>query len=151
MISILTALFALSTFFSIMYFNALRRREPVVATIKSSELERELTDASAQMVRSVKKLETVSAQLLKQQKERERQLLETQQHYESLRALAAGQKEIAEAHRAILEQRSFRQRVVDFLTAFFIGVLSSLVATFLWYLRHSKPVSTEEIEKLGLK
>lgn len=51
-----------------------------------------------------------------------------QSRYEQLKALTAGQETIARAHRTILTERSWRDRLLDIL----LGVLTSLTATFVW-------------------
>jgi hypothetical protein len=51
-----------------------------------------------------------------------------QSRYEQLKALTTGQEEIARAHRAILTERNWKDRLVDCL----FGVFASLAATVVW-------------------
>jgi hypothetical protein len=145
MFSVLLSTLLLGAVSTASYFGTLVRDKPPA---KSLQMEREIGLASAQMLASMKKLETITSQLLTEQHERESQLRETEKRYQELRALAAGQEKIAEAHRAILVRRSTTERIVDISVSFVVGVLASLVATLLWYLRSSEPISAAEVSRM---
>jgi hypothetical protein len=146
-ISIITSSLLLSTFFSYQYFGGLRRDLQLRQT-STEQMELELSTANTQMMNSVRKLQAVSQNLLVEQRNRAQQLAETRARYESLKVLATGQEKIAEAHRLILTSRSLTDRLLELVVGFVVGVLSSLAATAIWYLRTSETVTPEEIERL---
>jgi hypothetical protein len=85
---------------------------------------------------------------LEERRQNEKELFDLQQRYAKISALTAGQEKIAEAHRAILEHRPFKQRLLEQATAFLVGVLASLVATIIWYFTKARPVTSAEAERL---
>ena len=149
-VSLITSSLCLAAFFSIQYFEAMKR-EVYVRSSSTVALERELTDANVQMVRAHKNLEVLTQHLIREQQNREQQLREMQNRYQSLQALTQGQEKIAEAHRAILERRTLSDRLIEIGLGFSVGVLSSLVATFLWAWLKSKPLTAEEADKLNVE
>lgn len=145
LISLITSALMLSLFFTVQYYRSVQQAEFYSNATKASRaLEEELVAANAQMVRSMRNIEAASAQLVQQRRDSEKRLEELQHRYESLRALADGQEKIAAAHRAILEQRPLRQRLWEQATAFLVGVLSSLVATFVWVIAKSRTVNRND-------
>jgi hypothetical protein len=140
----------LSIFFTVQYYQSLRQTEFYDrATTSSQRLEKELADANAQVIRSMRNVEAASAQLVEQRRRSEKELSELQHRYEAFRALAMGQEKIAAAHRAILEYRPFGERLWEQTTAFLIGVLSSLVAAIIVYVLKARPVSRSEADELS--
>jgi Skp family chaperone for outer membrane proteins len=147
LMALVTSSLALSTWFSYMYFTSLRE-ELYVRRASTRTLEQELSSASNQMITSSRNLEALTRHLLREQRIREQQLAALQARYESLRALTAGQEKIAAAHREILQHRTLADRFVEIGLGFSVGVLSSLVASFIWYLRSAKPVTAAELDEL---
>ncbi len=144
LLSFLTSSIMLAAFFLYSYFTA-SWQQVDISTTQSQVLQDEVVSATRQLGQSLVKLEKVTSALLDEQRRREQQLMETRRRYEALRALAAGQEKIAEAHRLILERRSAKERLIELLIAFLVGVMSSLAATWLWYLRNAKSLSEDEL------
>jgi len=70
-----------------------------------------------------------------------------QSRYEQLKALTTGQEEIARVHRAILTERSWRDRLADCL----FGVFASLAAAFVWErVMRSKALKRDNVESAQL-
>ena len=130
-LALLVSSFGLITLFSVMYLFQLR--DDVYAHRASTEaLERELTEANQRVSTSFHHLEVFTQRLIREQRLREQQVKELQARYDSLRPLTEGQERIAEAHRAILQQRTVQERVTEIGLGFGMGVLSSLLATVIW-------------------
>lgn len=114
----------------------------------SRAVEQEIADINGQMQRSSRRFEAVTRQMLEEKRAREREIIELQQRYQALRSLTVGQEAIAEAHRAILQRRSWLERVVELSLGFVVGVLSSLSATVIWYMRRARPITEDEARQL---
>jgi len=145
LLALITSARCLSTFFTVTYL--LRLRDEVYASQASTAaLESELNDANAQVARSSHHLDVFTRRLIREQRAREQQLADLRARYDTLHGLSEGQERIAEAHRAILQQRTWGDRLLELGLGFCVGVLSSLVATVIWWaLRKSSQMSPAEV------
>lgn len=153
-ISLITSSVLLSTFFSVQYFSTLGQ-QVVARNASTLALERELAAANAQIVNannqmahSLRDLDALTQHLIREQRSREQQLADMKTQYETLKVLGQGQEKIAEAHRAILQRRTWTDRLLEIGLGFSMGVLSSLVASFVWLLMKSKPMTAAEVDHL---
>jgi hypothetical protein len=147
MLALAATSFGLSSFFTFMYMSELRD-EAYSSRAATESLERELTNANTQVAASFHHLDLLTRKLIREQRQREQQLRELNEKYQTLRALAAGQESIAEAHRAILQRRTLTERLFEMGIGFVVGVLSSIVATAIWGVRTAVTVSAAEVTKI---
>jgi hypothetical protein len=144
---LITSSLLLSTFFTYMYLVTLRD-EAYMHQASTAALEKELADANTQVAASFRHLDLLTRKLVREQRDREEELRKAEKRYEELRGLTAGQEEIAEKYRSILERRSLAARMAELSLGFLVGVLSSLTAAAVLALRRSPPVSATEAEEL---
>jgi hypothetical protein len=145
---------SLSTYFSFLFFKALDQQR-LVRTVSTQKLERDLAAANTQvataneqMAKRLRDVDVLIRQVLREQRAREEQLEKMRAQYEALKSLTEGQEKIAEAHRAILQRRTWADRLIELGLGFSLGVLSSLVASVLWVWFRSKPMSNAEVDSL---
>lgn len=104
-------------------------------------VEQDIIRAQQSMVDALARASRMASELAETSRKQQEDLASLHARYESLKALTTGQEQIAHAHRAILTERSWPERLIDAAGGFFLGLLSSLVASWLW--EHSKRAKDE--------
>jgi uncharacterized membrane-anchored protein YhcB (DUF1043 family) len=96
------------------------------------EMNKELTRTQSALTDAVGHANEIAAVLVDRSKKQQQEMAALQTRYDMLKGLASGQEEIARAHRAILTERTMQERVLDGLSGFAIGVVSSWFASAVW-------------------
>ena len=110
----------------------------------------ELHTASNKMLEAMDNAQTAVEFLLTTTSKQQVQLTELEERYESLKALTKGQEDIARVHKEILLDSDPIAQIINYATAFVLGVLSSLVGTFIYYFMTKKErISQEEFKNLN--
>lgn len=99
---------------------------------------RELAAAHKALLDALSRADGVATHVLEASKKQQDELTALRARYDSLKALTAGQEDLARSYRAILAERSWTDRLLDALFGFLLGVTSSLAASWL-FTRMSRP------------
>ena len=131
-LSALLGLIAVGSHFTDSIIDAVRRRYAEGEQAPVEQVESELSKAQAALTDAMRKASTVAEEMVKNSKKQQDEISTLRSRYDSLKALTAGQEEIARTYRSILLERPWRERLVDQGFGFLVGVLSSLAASWLW-------------------
>jgi hypothetical protein len=115
----------------------------------SQAIMRDLLASTDQMGRALDKARLAASALTDDAAAKQRELATLTQRYDDLKALTAGQEDIARAHAAILAERNPRRELASLGVAYAVGVLSSLTASALYVLwRRARTLSQEEMARI---
>ncbi len=93
------------------------------------QVQEDLTRAQEALADALTRATQVAGGLIEKSKRQQQELAALQSRYDALKALAAGQEDLARAYRRILTERSLGDRIVDLVIGFLVGVGSSFVAS----------------------
>lgn len=95
------------------------------------EVREELTRSQGALIEAMDRAGQTAAALVETSRRQQQEVSALQARYDALKALADGQEQVAESHRAILSRRTPYERLTDNITGFVVGVLSSIAASVL--------------------
>lgn len=105
----------------------------------------ELDAAHRALLDVLSRADGVAANVVETARKQQQEIAVLRARYDSLKALTAGQEDLARSYRAILTDRTWTDRILDAVSGFLLGVASSLAATWLWlrFYRSTQPESEQ--------